>query len=90
MDLTAESRREAELQLAEELKDEEKQAFKNQRIDDTADRDRRQPEAVDSWWDYESIEIEEKLLPEENSLHRGFELDSDARTHHTRAKGASR
>jgi len=27
-------------------------------------------EAIDTWWDYDSIEIEEYLSPEENSLKR--------------------
>mgnify|MGYP006285016511 CR=1 FL=1 len=34
-------------------------------------------ETIDSWWDYDSIEIEECLSPEGNILRRGIEIDFD-------------
>ena len=71
VDLSADSKEDAELQLAKKMNEE------------IAGEDF---EAIESWWDDEHIEVEENLLPEENCLMRGFELDSAGDIHYTPEK----
>jgi len=68
MDINATSKKAAEQVLAAKLVDE---------LYSKPEPEQEHLEVVDTWWDYDSIEIEECLSPEENILRRGNELDFD-------------
>lgn len=74
MDINATSKKAAKLVLEGKLVDE---LDSKPEPEQGKQKEQEHLEVVDSWWDYGSIEIEEHLFPEENSLRRGIELDFD-------------